>query len=270
MDCPISMHLRRLAIMELGIGVLGLEAIEHKVDHGQLDERLRRQDALFPVLAKPTALAQPSKRPLHGCSESAASPGPFLAVRTPHDDHFPMGIVLDPLIEGEVVVLAVRRTLSDLAIGWPCSRANKAAAALASSTPQPSPAPPAATPCYRPRYGVCGHRRFWHCPARVARRRRWYRPTGCPRWPWCVARKAFPGCGPFCAASRGWCPGCRCGASGRSSARLYSWAGSPWAYSATGSRGQDVEVAHRQTSRRSVLRGRPPVEPGKWGAIKAH
>ena len=40
--------------------------MEHQPDHRQLEERLRRQDTLLPVLAQPPTPAQPRERPLDG------------------------------------------------------------------------------------------------------------------------------------------------------------------------------------------------------------
>src|SRR3954463_14869218 len=42
--CPIRGS-GRFAIMELGVRFVGLESVEHQLDHGQLDERLRGQHA---------------------------------------------------------------------------------------------------------------------------------------------------------------------------------------------------------------------------------
>jgi len=46
--------------VERGVRRFWFEPVEHQVDHGQLDERLRRQDALLPVLAQAAAAPQPA------------------------------------------------------------------------------------------------------------------------------------------------------------------------------------------------------------------
>src|SRR5262249_5831147 len=66
-----------LTIMELRIGVFRLKAVEHEVDHGQLDERLRRKYAAFAVLAQAAALAQPGEGPLHRPANGQPHPPPL-------------------------------------------------------------------------------------------------------------------------------------------------------------------------------------------------
>src|SRR5262249_48012209 len=61
--CPLCGS-GRLAVAELGVPFGGLKPVEHQVDHCQLDERLRRSDALLPVLAQPPAAPQPGECPL--------------------------------------------------------------------------------------------------------------------------------------------------------------------------------------------------------------
>jgi len=56
----------RVAVMELGVRFRRHKSVEHQLNHGQFDERFRRQDALLPVLAQPPASPQPSERPLDG------------------------------------------------------------------------------------------------------------------------------------------------------------------------------------------------------------
>jgi hypothetical protein len=56
----------RLAVAELGVGLVRLEPVDHHLDHRQLDERLRRQHRLLPIQVQPPAPAQPGERPLNG------------------------------------------------------------------------------------------------------------------------------------------------------------------------------------------------------------
>jgi len=48
-----------IEVAEVRIDPGGSEAVEHQLDHGQLDERLRRLGALLPVLAEPPTSTQP-------------------------------------------------------------------------------------------------------------------------------------------------------------------------------------------------------------------
>ena len=57
--------LRRSTILKFGLGLFGVESVEHEVDHGQFDESLRRSDTFLPVLGQPSAPAQPREGPLH-------------------------------------------------------------------------------------------------------------------------------------------------------------------------------------------------------------
>src|SRR5208337_3620147 len=50
-----------IAIVEFGVRIARAKPVKHQLDHGQLDERFRRQDALLSVLAQAAALAQPGE-----------------------------------------------------------------------------------------------------------------------------------------------------------------------------------------------------------------
>ena len=101
--------------------------------------------------------------------------------------------VLHPLVEGVVVVLAVREHPPDLAHRLALQPAEQLLRPpWRRPRRRPSPARPAATPCCPRRCGACGRRRSWRCPGPAARRRRWCPPTGCPRWRWSGASTASP------------------------------------------------------------------------------
>ena len=80
--------------------------MEHQLDHGQLDERLRRQDALLPVLVQPPTSAQPRERPLVRPPDRQKHPA-LGALRPPHEGQIPPAVLLDPLAEPEVMVFRV-------------------------------------------------------------------------------------------------------------------------------------------------------------------
>src|SRR3974390_2143248 len=76
------------------------------LDHGQLDERFRRQDALLSVLAQAAALAQPSEGPLDRPPDRQLDPS-LRALGAAYDRQIPGRVRLDPLLEGEVMILRV-------------------------------------------------------------------------------------------------------------------------------------------------------------------
>ena len=93
--------------MKIGVGLFGLQAIEHQVNHGQADERFRRQDASLSVFTEPTALAQPSECSLHRPTDRQAHPT-LRPLGATHDGQLPRGMLVHPVVEGEVVILGVR------------------------------------------------------------------------------------------------------------------------------------------------------------------
>ena len=88
--------------------------VEHQVDHSQLDECLRRSDALLSVLAQPTASPQPRERPLHRPPNRQQHPAHCI-LRALHDVQLPRRIRFYPFVEYEIVVLAVRVHSLDMA-----------------------------------------------------------------------------------------------------------------------------------------------------------
>ena len=118
--------------MELGVRARGLDPVEHQVDHGQLDEGLRRLDALSRSWSA-AGIGPATRTSAPPSTGSAASPSPQTP-RDAHDGQLPPRVRLDPLVQLEVVVLVVGVHRTTLPIGWPSSRENSSVAARASST----------------------------------------------------------------------------------------------------------------------------------------
>ena len=127
---------------------------------------------------------------------------------------------------------------------------------------RPSPARPAANPCYPRRCGVSARPRSWRCPVPSPRPRRSCRRIDCPRWRWSEAGRASPSFGPSYGASRGSCRGCRRAAIRQSTARRCSWAGSPPEDSAIGSRCGGCRRRRRERPARWSCGGVRPGKPG--------
>src|SRR5271166_997959 len=103
-----------IAIVELGVRIARAKPVKHQLDHGQLDERFRRQDALLSVLAQAAALAQPGEGPLDRPPDRQLDPS-LGALGAAYDRQIPSRVRLDPLVEVEVMILRVGVHPHDLA-----------------------------------------------------------------------------------------------------------------------------------------------------------